>query len=167
MVQTMKTFKDFITEIRKYHTKYNPEKSQVTFKQHGKSKLTRGLPSSTSSSSDDVLNKRGNVSLTKSHNKIIHPDADIEKKIISKELERKIEKVLKKLSPREELVIRYYFGIGKKGREVHKKNLGKRPTFQDIGFELAVSATRVTQIFQKALRKLSHPKIGGILKQFT
>lgn len=48
MVQTMKTFKDFITEIRKYHTKYNPEKSQVTFKQHGKSKLTRGLPSSTS-----------------------------------------------------------------------------------------------------------------------
>ena len=61
-------------------------------------------------------------------------------------------KVLRKLSPREERIIRLRFGIGTKSE----------CTLEEVGREFAVTRERIRQIEAKALRKMSGPM--GVLR---
>ena len=74
-----------------------------------------------------------------------------------KELQAKVEEVLKTLTPREEEVLRRWFGIGKLRNE----------TSQEIAPDLEVTSVRIDQIGAKALRKLRHPSRSRRLKVFT
>ena len=56
-------------------------------------------------------------------------------------------KVLRSLSPREELVLRMRFGIGE----------GTEHTLEEVGKSFNVTRERIRQIESKALRKLQHP----------
>jgi RNA polymerase primary sigma factor len=71
-------------------------------------------------------------------------------------LQEQIEKVLGDLSPREEKVLRYRFGIGS----------GMPRTLDEVGVVFEVTRERVRQIEAKALRKLRHPSRSKMLKAF-
>jgi len=71
-------------------------------------------------------------------------------------LQEQIEKVLGDLSPREEKVLRYRFGIGS----------GMPRTLDEVGVVFEVTRERVRQIEAKALRKLRHPSRSKLLKAF-
>ena len=59
------------------------------------------------------------------------------------------------LKPREERVLRRCFGIGV-----------NNDTFSEIGHELRVTGSRISNIAEKALRKLKHPSKGNKLERF-
>ena len=72
------------------------------------------------------------------------------------ELKTKITKILAKLTPREERVLRMRFGIGLKTDYTH----------EEIGQEFSVTKGRIRQIEAKALRKLQHPLLARNLRSF-
>lgn len=65
---------------------------------------------------------------------------------------------LKRLTPREEKVIKMRFGLGRDGRE---------HTLEEVGDYFDVTRERVRQIEAKALEKLRHPSRAGKLKSFA
>ncbi|HEX8974255.1 MAG TPA: sigma factor-like helix-turn-helix DNA-binding protein [Patescibacteria group bacterium] len=73
-------------------------------------------------------------------------------------LKEKIDFVLSTLTPREERIVRMYFGIG--GEDYNK-------SFILIAPEFDVTSQRVRQIFVKAMRKLRHPSRAYKLKSFV
>jgi len=73
-----------------------------------------------------------------------------------RDLVEHLEEALKKLSPREEKVLRLRYGLG--GEEVK--------TLEEIGNMFGVSRERVRQIEQKGLRKLRHPSRSKVLRSF-
>ena len=72
------------------------------------------------------------------------------------ELKTEITKILAKLTPREERVLRMRFGIG----------LKTDYTLEEIGQEFSVTRGRIRQIEAKALRKLKHPLLAKNLVGF-
>jgi RNA polymerase sigma factor (sigma-70 family) len=66
------------------------------------------------------------------------------------ELKTEITKILAKLTPREEQVLRKRFGIG----------LKTDYTLEEIGKGFSVTTERIRQIEAKALRKLKHPSLS-------
>ncbi len=67
--------------------------------------------------------------------------------VISSNLRDQTRKVLKTLTPREELVLRMRFGVGE----------GSEHTLEEVGRSFNVTRERIRQIESKALRKLRHP----------
>jgi RNA polymerase primary sigma factor len=63
-------------------------------------------------------------------------------------LKEKMASVLRKLSPREERIIRMRFGFED----------GNPHTLEEVGQVFAVTRERIRQIEAKALRKLRHPR---------
>ena len=72
------------------------------------------------------------------------------------ELKPEITKILVKLTPREERVLRKRFGIG----------LDTDYTLEEIGKEFGCGRGNIRMIEAKALRKLKHPSIAGNLRKF-
>ena len=72
------------------------------------------------------------------------------------ELKTKITKILAKLTPREERVLRKRLGI----------ELDTDYTLEEIGQEFSVTRDRIRQIEAKALRKLKHPSLARNLRSF-
>ncbi len=81
------------------------------------------------------------------------PYSDAEKT----EASEQIQKVLKTLTPKEEMVIRMRFGIG----------ADRDHTLEEVGRHLSITRERVRQIEAKALRKLKHPSRLKALKKLT
>ena len=81
------------------------------------------------------------------------PYSDAEKT----ETSEQIQKVLKTLTPKEEMVIRMRFGIG----------ADRDHTLEEVGRHLSITRERVRQIEAKALRKLKHPSRLKALKRLT
>ena len=75
---------------------------------------------------------------------------------VSKNLSSTTRKVLSTLTPREEKVLRMWFGIGE--RSDH--------TLEEVGQDFDVTRERIRQIEAKALRKLRHPSRAKQLKSF-
>lgn len=73
------------------------------------------------------------------------------------ETSEQIQKVLKTLTPKEEMVIRMRFGIGAE----------RDHTLEEVGRHLSITRERVRQIEAKALRKLKHPSRLKALKRLT
>ena len=71
-------------------------------------------------------------------------------------LKEKMASVLRKLSPREERVIRMRFGFED----------GNPHTLEEVGQVFAVTRERIRQIEAKALRKLRHPSHTGLVRTF-
>ncbi len=65
-------------------------------------------------------------------------------------------RVLRSLSPREELVLRMRFGVGE----------GSEHTLEEVGRSFNVTRERIRQIESKALRKLRHPGWASKLKPY-
>ena len=65
-------------------------------------------------------------------------------------------RVLKTLTPREELVLKMRFGVGD----------GSEHTLEEVGQSFAVTRERIRQIESKALRKLRHPSRSRKLRAF-
>jgi len=72
-------------------------------------------------------------------------------------LQDRIEEVLSTLTPREEKIIMYRFGIGD----------GYARTLEEVGEMFSVTRERVRQIEAKALRKLRHPVRSKMLRPFV
>jgi RNA polymerase primary sigma factor len=72
-------------------------------------------------------------------------------------LKEKIASVLKKLSPREERIIRMRFGFED----------GNPRTLEEVGQVFAVTRERIRQIEAKALRKLRHPSRSSDVRAFV
>lgn len=81
------------------------------------------------------------------------PYSDAEKT----ETSEQIQKVLKTLTAKEEMVIRMRFGIG----------ADRDHTLEEVGRHLSITRERVRQIEAKALRKLKHPSRLKALKRLT
>ena len=75
---------------------------------------------------------------------------------ISLSLKEKMASVLKKLSPREERIIRMRFGFED----------GNQRTLEEVGQVFAVTRERIRQIEAKALRKLRHPSRSSDVRTF-
>jgi len=71
-------------------------------------------------------------------------------------LKEKMASVLKKLSPREERIIRMRFGFED----------GHQRTLEEVGQVFAVTRERIRQIEAKALRKLRHPSRASFVRTF-
>jgi len=71
-------------------------------------------------------------------------------------LKEKMASVLKKLSPREERIIRMRFGFED----------GNQRTLEEVGQVFAVTRERIRQIEAKALRKLRHPSRSSHVRMF-
>jgi RNA polymerase primary sigma factor len=71
-------------------------------------------------------------------------------------LKEKMASVLKKLSPREERIIRLRFGFED----------GNQRTLEEVGQVFAVTRERIRQIEAKALRKLRHPSRSSHVRTF-
>jgi RNA polymerase primary sigma factor len=87
------------------------------------------------------------------------PDKNVilaDEALISTDLAEQTRKVLAKLTPREEKILRMRFGIGEKSEH----------TLEEVGNDLSVTRERIRQIEAKALQKLRHHSRRGILKQF-
>ncbi|MCZ7652366.1 MAG: RNA polymerase sigma factor RpoD [Thermoanaerobaculia bacterium] len=76
--------------------------------------------------------------------------------VISTNLREQTGRVLKTLTPREELVLRMRFGVGD----------GSEHTLEEVGRSFNVTRERIRQIESKALRKLRHPTRAVKLKPF-
>ena len=72
-------------------------------------------------------------------------------------LKEKMASVLKKLSPREERIIRMRFGFED----------GNQRTLEEVGQVFAVTRERIRQIEAKALRKLRHPSRSSQIRTFV
>jgi len=71
-------------------------------------------------------------------------------------LKEKMASVLRKLSPREERIIRMRFGFED----------GNPRTLEEVGQVFAVTRERIRQIEAKALRKLRHPSRSNLVRTF-
>ena len=71
-------------------------------------------------------------------------------------LKEKMASVLRKLSPREERILRMRFGFED----------GNPRTLEEVGQVFAVTRERIRQIEAKALRKLRHPSRSGLVRAF-
>ncbi|KAF2306796.1 hypothetical protein GH714_021478 [Hevea brasiliensis] len=88
---------------------------------------------------------------------IAHPDAETAEDLLMKQFMKKdLEKVLDSLSPRENQVIRWRFGLED----------GRIKTLQEIGEMLGVCRERIRQIESSAFRKLKNKKRTKQLKQY-
>lgn len=88
---------------------------------------------------------------------IADPDAETAEDLIMKQfMKRDLEKVLDSLSPRENQVIRWRFGLDD----------GRMKTLQEIGEMMGVSRERIRQIESSAFRKLTNKKRIKQLKQY-
>jgi RNA polymerase primary sigma factor len=76
--------------------------------------------------------------------------------VIFGNLKDQTRKVLKTLTPREELVLKMRFGVGD----------GSEHTLEEVGRSFNVTRERIRQIESKALRKLRHPSRAMKLKPF-
>jgi len=76
--------------------------------------------------------------------------------VIQLNLKEQTQKVLKTLSPREEMVLKMRFGVGD----------GSEHTLEEVGQSFAVTRERIRQIESKALRKLRHPSRSQRLRAF-
>jgi RNA polymerase primary sigma factor len=76
--------------------------------------------------------------------------------VISANMTDQTGRVLKSLTPREELVLRMRFGVGE----------GSEHTLEEVGRSFSVTRERIRQIESKALRKLRHPSRASQLKAF-
>ena len=76
--------------------------------------------------------------------------------VIQLNLKEQTQKVLKTLSPREEMVLKMRFGVGD----------GSEHTLEEVGQSFAVTRERIRQIEAKALRKLRHPSRSRKLRAF-
>ncbi len=76
--------------------------------------------------------------------------------VVSTNLKEQTGRVLKSLTPREELVLRMRFGVGE----------GSEHTLEEVGRSFNVTRERIRQIESKALRKLRHPSRANQLKAF-
>jgi RNA polymerase primary sigma factor len=76
-----------------------------------------------------------------------------DKKLIRDSLVKDIDRVLLTLSPREEEIVRLYYGLG--GTEVHG--------LEEIGFRLNLTRERVRQIKESALKRLKHTQRSNSL----
>jgi RNA polymerase primary sigma factor len=76
--------------------------------------------------------------------------------VIFANLKDQTRKVLKTLTPREELVLKMRFGVGD----------GSEHTLEEVGRSFNVTRERIRQIESKALRKLRHPSRATKLKPF-
>ena len=75
---------------------------------------------------------------------------------ISLSLKETMASMLKKLSPREERIIRMRFGFED----------GNQRTLEEVGQVFAVTRERIRQIEAKALRKLRHPSRSSHVRTF-
>ena len=75
---------------------------------------------------------------------------------MNQSLKEKMASVLRKLSPREERVLRMRFGLGD----------GNPRTLEEVGQVFAVTRERIRQIEAKALRKLRHPSRSSDVRAF-
>ena len=73
------------------------------------------------------------------------------------DLQRQIDTILSGLTPREELVLRKRFGIGRE----------QEHTLEEVGQSFDVTRERIRQIEAKALRKLRHPSRSKRLRTFV
>ncbi|HXG94633.1 MAG TPA: sigma-70 family RNA polymerase sigma factor [Blastocatellia bacterium] len=78
--------------------------------------------------------------------------------LIESDLREVTDEALKRLTPREEKVLKMRFGLGRDGRE---------HTLEEVGEYFDVTRERVRQIEAKALNKLRQPARGGRLKSFA
>ena len=76
--------------------------------------------------------------------------------VIFANLKDQTRKVLKTLTPREELVLKMRFGVGD----------GSEHTLEEVGRSFNVTRERIRQIEAKALRKLRHPSRSEQLRSF-
>jgi len=76
--------------------------------------------------------------------------------VVFSNLREQTRKVLKTLTPREELVLKMRFGVGE----------GSEHTLEEVGRSFNVTRERIRQIESKALRKLRHPSRATRLKPF-
>ena len=76
--------------------------------------------------------------------------------VVFSNLRDQTRKVLKTLTPREELVLKMRFGVGD----------GSEHTLEEVGRSFNVTRERIRQIESKALRKLRHPTRATRLKPF-
>jgi RNA polymerase primary sigma factor len=76
--------------------------------------------------------------------------------VIFANLKDQTRKILKTLTPREELVLKMRFGVGD----------GSEHTLEEVGRSFNVTRERIRQIESKALRKLRHPSRALKLKPF-
>jgi RNA polymerase primary sigma factor len=76
--------------------------------------------------------------------------------LISTDLAEQTRKVLARLTPREEKILRMRFGIGERSEH----------TLEEVGNDLSVTRERIRQIEAKALQKLRHHTRSGILRPF-
>ena len=75
--------------------------------------------------------------------------------LLESDLNKKISEVLStRLTPREEKIVRLYYGIG--------SDLGPQ-TYDEIGLIFGVTKTRIDQICAKAIRKLKHVSSASLL----
>ena len=75
--------------------------------------------------------------------------------LLEADLDKKITQVLSiRLTPREEKIVRLYYGIGSETTP---------QTYEEIGLLYQVTRERVKQICDKAIRKLQHPVTKGLL----
>ncbi|MDA8017258.1 MAG: RNA polymerase sigma factor RpoD [Thermoanaerobaculia bacterium] len=76
--------------------------------------------------------------------------------VVDSNLRDSTSRVLKSLTPREELVLRMRFGVGE----------GSEHTLEEVGRSFNVTRERIRQIESKALRKLRHPSRATKLRNF-
>ncbi|MEM1202052.1 MAG: RNA polymerase sigma factor RpoD [Acidobacteriota bacterium] len=76
--------------------------------------------------------------------------------VVDSNLRDSTSRVLKSLTPREELVLRMRFGVGE----------GSEHTLEEVGRSFNVTRERIRQIESKALRKLRHPSRASKLRAF-
>jgi len=76
--------------------------------------------------------------------------------VASENLKKVISRVLKTLTPREEVVLKLRFGLMD----------GQQKTLDEVGSMFNITRERVRQIEAKALRKLRHPARSKQMKDF-
>ncbi|HUX95043.1 MAG TPA: RNA polymerase sigma factor RpoD/SigA [Bacteroidales bacterium] len=79
-----------------------------------------------------------------------------DKELLKDSLRKEIESVLNKLTPREAGIIRFYFGLNSKYSY----------TLAEISEVFNLSRERVRQIKERAIKRLKHPSISGVLKTY-
>lgn len=96
------------------------------------------------------------------------PDVDL----VRDSLEKEIERALSTLTDREADVIRWYFGLHKKGEPIPEPPVGLEEehlpalTLEEIGEKLKLTRERVRQIKEKAIRRLRHPSRSRALRAY-